>query len=224
MNFEKYIINNRFLENFNDKNFLELDNNKKLDNNFVNKTKNNELEDSIFWCFYKIINGEFNYILNKGFKEQINTKILFVEELKKKKIELKQNKIKLTTLETDIMNYKDININCLHALCILYNKNIIYVYKNFFFDMKQNDDDNVYLIVNKEEGYEFKEDITKEKIDYLKTNFYEILNVNKPLKAINNYAKEELINYAKKLNIDVNNKINKKDLYEKVKIECMKFK
>lgn len=222
MNIQEYIINNNFLNNYANSNNLNLK--EKKSNNFVKTIKNDNLEDSIFWCFYKIINGEFNYNLNKGFKEQVNTKILFIEELRKKKSELKQNKIKLTTLESDLMNDKDLNINSLHALCVIFNKNIVYTYKNLFFSMIQNDDDEIYLISNKEKGYEFKQNISKEKVDYFKNNYYELLNISKPIKAINNYSKEELFIYAKKLNIDINDKISKQDLYQKIKIECMKFK
>ena len=220
INFKKYIINNNFLINFS--NFQEESN--KDNNNFIKKTKINNLEYSLFWCFYKIINGQFNYILNKGFKEEINTKINFIEQLRKKKIELKQNKIKLCNIESEIVNNKDISIEILYALCILYNKNVIYCKNYTFFDMIQNDDDNIYLIISKDNGYELKENIGLDKLNYFKNNFYKIQNINKPIKSINNYSKEELIIFAKKLYIQLDNKMNKQNLYEKIKIECMKFK
>ena len=220
LNLNKFIINNDFLNNYS--NFVS--ENKKENINFVKKSKSNILEDCLFWCFYKIINGEFNYILNKGFKEQINTKINFVEELRKKKTELKQNKIKLSNIESEIINNKDISLEILYALCILYNKNIIYCKNYIFFSMIQNDDDDIYLINNKDNGFEVKENIGIEKLNYLKNNFYEIQNINKPIKAINNYSKNELIIFAKKLNLEFDNKINKQDLYEKIKMESMKFK
>lgn len=220
INYKKFVINNDFLNNYSnlDKEY------KKDNNNFVKKLKSDNLEDSLFWCFYKIINGEFNYILNKGFKEQINTKINFVEELRKKKTELKQNKIKLSNIESEIINNKDISLEILYALCILHNKNIIYCKNYIFFNMIQNHDDDIYLINCKDNGFEFKENIGLEKLTYFKNNFYEIQNINKPIKAINNYSKDELIIFSKKLNIELDNKINKQDLYEKIKMECMKFK
>ena len=220
INFKKYIINNNFLINFS--NFQEESN--KDNNNFIKKTKINNLEYSLFWCFYKIINGQFNYILNKGFKEEINTKINFIEQLRKKKIELKQNKIKLCNIESEIVNNKDISLEILYALCILYNKNVIYCKNYIFFDMIQNDDDDIYLIISKDNGYELKENIGLDKLNYFKNNFYKIQNINKPIKSINNYSKEELIIFAKKLYIQLDNKMNKQNLYEKIKIECMKFK
>ena len=90
--------------------------------------------------------------------------------------------------------------------------------------MIQNDDDELYIITNKENGYELIKNINKEKVDYFEENFYKILDIGKPIKSINNYSKEELIIFAKKLNIDVNIKLNKQIIYEKIKIECMKFK
>ena len=90
--------------------------------------------------------------------------------------------------------------------------------------MIQNDDDDIFLINSKDNGFEFKENIGLEKLNYFKNNFYEIQNINKPIKAINNYSKDELIIFAKKLNLELNNKINKQELYEKIKMECMKFK
>lgn len=220
LNFEKFIINNKFLDYF-----VNSENEINIKNNSLNKKlKEKILENSLFWCFYKILNGEFNYILNNEFKEQMNTKIYFIEELRKKKAELKQNKINLTNIETEIMYNKDITLQILFALCILYNKNIIYCKDLCFFNMIQNDDDNIYLINSKENGYEINENISKEKLNYFKTNYYNILNINKPIKSINNYSKKELLIFAKKLNININSKINKQDLFEKIKIECNKFK
>lgn len=225
-NFKIHCINNTFLYNYtNDKKIPDLLD-KKVNNNFVKNSSKEKLEYSLFWCFYKIINGEFNFVLNKGFKEEINTKIGFVEDLREKKAELKQNKIKVISLETDIINNKDIDINSLHALCILYKKNILYLCDNCFFNMIQNDDgdDEIYLIKKKDKGYEFKENIGLDRVKYFKNNYYEIQNLNKPIKAINNYSKEELTIFAKKLNFEVNTKSNKQELYEKIKMQCMKFK
>lgn len=227
INYQRFIIDNNFLNNY-----CNLNEEMKNKNNFSKITKETKetkqrkeviLEDSLFWSFYKIINGEFNYLLNKGYKEQINTKITFVEELRKKKSELKQNKIKLSNIESEIVGNKDISLEILYALCILFNKNIIYTKNNCFFNMIQNEDDDIYLIISKDKGYEFKEKIGLEKLNYIKKNFYEILNINKAIKCVNNYSKEELSIFAKKLNIEFDNKIIKQDLYQKIKIECMKF-
>ena len=92
--------------------------------------------------------------------------------------------------------------------------------------MIQNEDgdDEIYLIKKKDKGYEFKENIGLDRVKYFKNNYYEIQNLNKPIKSINNYSKEELTIFAKKLNFEVNTKCNKQDLYEKIKMQCMKFK
>jgi hypothetical protein len=220
----KFKINNEYINNYSVEKVYKKENNtfqkgyKKENNNIVKE----ELNYSLFWCFYKIIYGDFNYFINKGFKEEIKTKIKIVEEIRSKKIELKQNKIKITNIETELINNKDITVNSLHALSILYNINIIYIYNLCYYDMIQNDDENIFLIIKKNNNYELIKDNNK-KIDYYKNNYYQITNLSKPIKAINNYSKEELVIYSKKLNIEIPNKANKNIIYEKIKIECNKF-
>ena len=226
-----FTINNKFINNYSENsiNTHKKENKKKTNNSILNrayKQENefkNEINYSLFWCFYKIIYGDFNYFINKGFKEEVKIKIQLIEEIRLKKIELKNNKIKIVNIETELMNNKDITINSLHALCILYNLNIIYIHNLCFFDMIQNEDESIIIIIKKNNGYELIKDNNNEKIKYYKSNYYQIKNLNKPIKAINNYSKEELLIYCKKLNIEIPDKTNKNIIYDKIKIECSKF-
>ena len=230
-NLNTFMINNKFLSNYtlnkenqNNNNIFKKvcrEENKKI--SVINSEKDNESNYSLFWCFYKIIYGDFNYFINKGFKEEIKIKIKIIEEIRKKKIELKHNKIKITNIETELMNSKDITINTLHALCILYNINILYINNLCYFDMIQNDDKNIIVIIKKDKLYYINKNINNEKIIYYKNNYYQITNLSKPIKAINNYSKEELLIYCKKLNIEIPDKANKNIIYDKIKIECSKF-
>ena len=53
-------------------------------------------------------------------------------------------------------------------------------------------------------------------IDYYRNNYFYIENINKPIKSITSYTKDDLLKIAEKLNIDITNKSNKKDIYEKI--------
>ena len=76
-------------------------------------------------------------------------------------------------------------------------------------------DENINII---EENKKFNiiENKTKEDIDHIRKNYYKIENLEKPIKSMANYKKEELIIISQKLNIYNNNLKNKKDIYEKI--------
>ena len=66
--------------------------------------------DTLFWCFYIILNGEHSYALDNSFKKEKEFKIECIEKLRKIKSELKAFKLRLNEIENELLNEKKITI------------------------------------------------------------------------------------------------------------------
>ena len=193
-------------------------------------------KDSLFWCFYILKNGFFNYemeINNQYFVVEKNEKFKYIEILRKNKDILKIHKIKpLTELEDDLANKDKISIKTFFALCIFENINILLVNNRkiyeFFFDEK-----NLIHIVhrnNKTYEHSIELDTTNEIIQKYRDTYYKMNNFETTLKSMASYKLDELIELCKKFNINIEEckdsqkdvekdfekgkkKISKKDIY-----------
>lgn len=73
------------------------------------------------------------------------------------------------------------------------------------------------LIINDGVNDSIFSDVTDEKINYYRNNYWLIENVDKPIKAMTGYSKEELFTIINKLEIkDITMKMTKKVMYEKI--------
>lgn len=208
-NFEKYMLTseniNRFFPNKNTSNKLEtpIKKEKKVINN----------EDLLFWTIYKIVNNDLINTTSSNFKTEKDFKIKSIEDLRKIKSKLKTYKISLIDVENQLLNDKKIGLQAFFALALLFDLNIFYITNNKFYEFNCNPDSSVTVIKNNNNNITIEEN----GIDYYRENYFQIENLSKPIKSITSYNKNELIVIAKKLNVnDIQDKINKKDLYEKI--------
>ena len=175
--------------------------------------------DTLFWSFFIILNGEHEYLLDNTFKREKEFKIESIEKLRSIKSELKAIKIRLNEIENELLNEKRISIKSLMALCLLYKKNIFYIWNNKYIEFINDPDDNINIIkydVNKNYN-EILHDNSLTKLNYYRENYWQIENINKPLKAIASYTRDELIVIVQKLEIkDISSKKTKKEMYEKI--------
>ena len=187
-------------------------------------------KDNLFWCFYIMKNGKASYEMN-DFKNLIvekKIKIEYVEKLRKEKQLLKTYKFAtLTHIENQLANEQRIDMNTFLTLCVLENLNVFYISKNTYHEILMNDTSVIHLIKkgfsnsNKyvaNFGYKI-ENKESEEITKYKNEFYQIDNIDKPIKSISSYKVQELIDFCSKLSIQtVNNETkkqkNKNDLYE----------
>ena len=187
-------------------------------------------KDNLFWCFYIMKNGKASYEMN-DFKNLIvekKIKIEYVEKLRKEKQLLKTYKFAtLTHIENQLANEQRIDMNTFLTLCVLENLNVFYISKNTYHELLMNDTSVIHLIKkgfsnsNKyvaNFGYKI-ENKESEEITKYKNEFYQIDNIDKPIKSISSYKVQELIDFCSKLSIQtVNNETkkqkNKNDLYE----------
>ena len=193
---------------------------------FTPKQKN-----SLFWCFYIIVNDLSRYEYEKNyFTAEQEFKVKTIERIKKgeKKQILKEHKMSKNMIESGLMGSgtSGISPKILYALSLFYNVNIFYVYKNTYYKMfsnadadsdsdtnaaakihiiKFNPETNYYCVYS---GLDEGETEGKTKIiEYIKNSRKTCLelnnldDVNKPLRPITTYSLTDLVNIAAKMNI-----------------------
>ena len=174
-------------------------------------------KDSLFWCFYILKNGFSNYemeINNQYFVVEKNEKFKYIELLRKHKDLLKLHKIKpLTELEDDLANKPRISIKTFFALCALENINILLVNKRKVYELLCNDVDETHpinIVHRNNETYEhsIELDPTQEIIEKYRDTYYKMSSFDATLKSMGSYKLEELMELCKKLDINIEEKIN----------------
>jgi len=181
--------------------------------------------DSLFWCFYIMKNGFFNYemeINNQYFTVEKAEKYKYIEIFRKNKDKLKLHKIKpFTELEDDLANKERISVKTFFALCVVENINAMLVNRRKVYEVLCADNTPTWVVHRNSESYEHwieldptKDTIKKYKETYLMMNGFDMV-----LKSMSSYKSEELIDLCVKLNIDLKEKeggkkLTKKDIYE----------
>jgi len=217
---------------------IKIKENKKIENKIPKKIETMykpRQKDSLFWCFYILKNGFFNYemeINGQYFVIEKKEKFKYIELIRKNKDLLKLHKIKpLTELEDDLANKDRISIKTFFALCILENINVLLVNKRKVYQLLCKDIDklNPLNIVHRNtEMYEHSIELepTEEIIKKYKETYYMMSSFDATLKSMGSYKLDELIDLCKKLNISIEPdncknkdgkiKFTKKDIYERL--------
>ena len=192
--------------------------------------------NSLFWCFYIIYNGFASYEFETNyFTAEQQFKIQTIEKVKRgeNKAALKEHKISKTCFESGLVGAKNINAKTLYALCLCYNLNIFYVYKNTYYEMITNIEKPVHIIIYNAETNNFSirlpvdmhatETLTEhtEYMEKIKESYWKLDNLEKPLRPITVYSVNDLINICSKLEIPVicdtsNKKKTKAELYSSI--------
>jgi len=187
----------------------------KTDKNTIKNTISNQV-DSLFWCFYILLNGEHEYELNNSFQTEKDFKIQSIEQLRKIKPQLKALKLKINEIEDELLNAKKISIKSLIVLCLLYKKNLMYIWDRKYYEFINNPEEPINIIIWDKQENNFSHFIDDEKQKYYRDNYWCIQHIDKPLKSITGYTRNELIIIANKLDIENTKKDTKKSLYEKI--------
>jgi len=181
-----------------------------------NKTKLSNQTDTLFWCFYILLNGEHQYELNHSFQTEKEFKIQSIEELRKIKPQLKALKLKINDTEDELLNAKKITIKSLIALCLLYKKNLLYVWDRKYYEFIINADEPINIIMHNKEDNTYSHCIDDKKYVFFTENYWCIKNIDKPFKSMTSYSRNELVEIVEKLDIKMIGKETKKELYEKI--------
>ena len=186
-------------------------------------------QDSLFWCYYIIKNGDIKYeTLNyKNTLVAKQLKIDLVTTLRKNKDIVKMYKFDtISNLENNLANDNNLSPKAFLTLCAIENINIIYVCKKTYYELLMNDTNVIYIVheipaqskyYNKY-GFEMAND---ESLNNIRSTLYKIDNIGKPIKAESSYKVQDLIDICNKLAIDTNNSDTgknktKNDLYESI--------
>ena len=192
--------------------------------------------NSLFWCFYIIYNGLASYEYESNyFTAEQQFKIQTIEKVKKGECKniLKEHKISKMCFESGLLGCNNINAKTLYALCLCYNLNIFYVYKNTYYEMISNIEKPIHIIKYNAETNNYSlclqvdinatETLKKhsECIEKTKEKYWKLDNLDKPLRAITAYSLQELVNICYKLDIDINcettnKKKTKAELYSSI--------
>ena len=200
----------------------EKEGNKKIKEGKISYVKkielNKILEDTLFWNLYIILYGEHEYELNKSFKKEKEFKIESVEKLRFLKSELKGMKLRINEIEDELANQKKITKKGLVALCLLYKINIMYIWNRKYFEIINDADKEVHIIINDGTGNNSKIlQLSSEQITNYRETYWCIENIEKPLKAMTSYSKDELLTIITKLDVkDIILKNTKKDMYQRI--------
>jgi hypothetical protein len=189
-------------------------------------------EDTLFWCFYILKNGDIKYetLHNKNNVIERQMKINYIDIIRKNKQIVKTYKFDtISNIESNLANDKFINIKTFLTLCAIENINILYINNKTYYELILNDDEVtiLYSIDNKKKyniKYGFEKN-TDNKSNIVKSTLYKIDNIDKPIKSISSYTVPFLIDICKKLAIEITHKENghyksKKELYESI---CLFF-
>jgi hypothetical protein len=237
-NFEPYILNTNNIQNYLKYKLKSFQNdNKKNDiKNIPEQLPKSNIkpsffipkeQDSLFWCYYIIKNGDIKYeTLNN--RNLLITKQLKIEEVSK----IRENKqiIKtykfdtITNLENNLVNDNNINIKTIFSLCAIYNINLFFITNKTYYEFLMNDLTDIYIIREidfqskyvKKYGFEIA---TNQILDNIRNTLYRIDTIDKPIKALSSYKVQDLIDIANKLAIETKNKETgknktKNELYE----------
>ena len=189
--------------------------------------------NSLFWCFYIIYNGFASYEYESNyFTAEQQFKIQTIEKVKKGegKTSLKEHKISKTCFESGLLGSTNINAKTLYALCLCYNLNIFYIYKNTYYEMISNIEKPIHIIKYNAETNNYSiclpvdinatETLSKHSdyIEKTKEKYWKLDSLDKPLRPVTVYSVQDLANICSKLDIAVvcettNKKKTKAELY-----------
>ena len=186
-------------------------------------------EDTLFWCYYIILNGDGNYqmlnVKNSVIAKQI--KIDYVSKIRENKQIIKTYKFDtITSLENNLANDNNISIKTVMSLCAIDKTNVIFVSRKSYFELLMNDTGPIYIIrevefqskYNKKYGFEIA-DINS--LETIRTTLYKIDNLDKPIKSLSCYKVKDLTDICLKLGIGITKpetgkQMTKNELYETI--------
>ena len=186
-------------------------------------------QDTLFWCYYIIKNGDIKYetLNNRNTLTTRQLKIDYVSKIREKKQIVKTYKFDtISNIESNLANDNNITIKSFMTLCAIENINIIFVSRKTYFEFLMNDTSNIFIIreIESQSNYAKKygfEIANSEMLNQIRNTLYRIETIDKPIKALSSYKVQDLIDIANKLaiktiNEDTGKQMTKNLLYESI--------
>lgn len=178
-------------------------------------------KDKLFWCLYIFMHSEYDYKIAKNnsniFSIEKKWKMDTLDKLKEKEVidYLKSIKTKSAEIEDELMNKEKLSLKGLQIFCFIYKLSVIYVSGRTYCEFLYGNVCNVIINTpNKEDGIHRKTDDSY--IQTIRTTYWKIENVNKPLKSASAYTLTELQDICSKMGIALDNAETKKKKTMKV--------
>lgn len=223
---QKYAITSGFFEDFKcNEPINSLQHSNKFNNNRISLMNDVPKENKIlnyqnlFWTTYSLITNEHmaSMMENHKFKIKNDFSMRFVEDIKKNKGFLKENKLKFHDIESSILYDKDINIDTFKALILFKKMNVFYIWNNRYYIFESNDDDIFNVIIRKRETITFERDVTKKYIlENLANDKILMDNTRTQLKSVSSYKLDELKKMASLLGFETEKRKTKHQLYQEI--------
>lgn len=226
-NIENYLKYNKPISSLSDNKRNKLEKHKeKTDKRPTNRFVPRE-KDTLFWCYYIIINGDLPYetMNDKSPLSEKRIKIDWVSKIRNHKSVVKTYKFDtITNIESNLANDDYISIKTIFTLCAIENINLIFVKRYTYFELLMNDTNDIYIIRETENSTKYKktysyEIANKDTIQQIHTTLYKLESIDKPIKSLSSYKVKDLLDICNKLAIETtrndNGKIKtKNELYE----------
>ena len=191
-------------------------NDKKNIMNNVNNIFYPKQRDQLFWIFYVILNSVYEYeTTHNYFTKEKEMKFKWIEDFREKKEIFKPIKVSRNAIEDELANKPKISLHCIKALCHLHNINIFYIDNKKFYEMITDENNPVYVIEKINHKYGLKDNVSEENLDYYRIHYWQLENLDKPLKAVSSYKVSDLTSICKKLNIVCEN-MTKQKMYQEI--------
>lgn len=193
--------------------------------------------DTLFWCLFIIHFGYGEYLevdRNYGVKE-LEIKKRIGEFITANPYKMKNTNIKITKagvqeiLSELLTSQKDTSMNCLMALLVYYNINLIIVNSSkllmleFIAEKDAEDIPTYVLYKDSYNKYSVRtEQLSSDEIKEMKDKMICLESYLKPIKAASNYKVEDLESLAKKMGLyEEGKKYKKMDLYNEIAEACV---
>lgn len=172
--------------------------------------------DELFWCFYVSLHGSHEYdMIRNFFTLEKEIKYKWVEELRTKRDVLKIIKVSRSIVEDELANCTKISMKTIKALCHLFDINIVFVDDKKYYEIITNENKQIDVIEKKTHKFGLKQNLTTDKLEYYRTHYWKLENLDKPLKSISSYKSDELKDICKKIHIDCS-KMTKPEMYQSI--------
>lgn len=184
--------------------------------------------DSLFWCFYMMKNDVdmYQYMPNRNVVLEKSLKIEYINKIRENKTIIKANRLApISHIENALLNEHSIDMRTFQALCVLEGLSCVFTFGNCYYEINTDQEDhdisNIHRIMRvsengEREKYGYLLESVPDNIVMVRTSKFKVENLSKPIKAMTAYKMDELHDMCNKLNIEIEPKSKKKDIYEKI--------
>ena len=185
--------------------------------------------DTLFWCFYMMVNGIEGYqqLPSRNIVVEKQLKIAYIDKFRENKTLIKTHRLApLSHVENLLLNERCIDMKTFQALCVLDGISCIFTFGKCYHEINidasaDEDSANIHTIVsdnavNENKKYSYKSTTTMKDVHLVRNTLFHVDNLSKPIKAMASYKVDELVDMCNRLHIEVEPKLKKKELYERV--------